>query len=287
MNPYSLPEEEEVAEELPWLVFKLHNLAYTINSHIVTSIVQIPDTITPVASAPEEFRGVLNFRGDILPILDLRKFFGVVSRDSEVESYVEAFAEAKVIHSAWLADLERHLTSGERFTQAFTQKSCKFGAWAEAKQKSSSLSGSASALTELLSHHSVFHQAAERFFRTVTNTKESNYGQLLDSVAYTALKNSANTFFDELDSTAEEFKETVNEMVVVVNDDQHSLGFVVDEVVAVDELDILSAEKKFPTFQKTKFFNGVAHSAKIHGDILLVNEDILLASLDSYDSSKK
>ncbi len=69
------------------VVFKLENEFYGVNIDSVESIIKM-QAITVVPQAPEYVEGVTNLRGTVLPVIDLRKRFGLehaaFSKDSRI-----------------------------------------------------------------------------------------------------------------------------------------------------------------------------------------------------------
>src|SRR5215471_15832142 len=55
--------------------FRIGNETYGVRIGAVREIVRVPE-ITAVPSAPETVEGVINLRGKIIPVMDLRKRFG-------------------------------------------------------------------------------------------------------------------------------------------------------------------------------------------------------------------
>lgn len=64
------------SEVLETLTFALGHERYAVESKHVREVVRLVD-FTPVPGAPEFLLGVMNLRGEVLAIVDLRKFFGV------------------------------------------------------------------------------------------------------------------------------------------------------------------------------------------------------------------
>jgi purine-binding chemotaxis protein CheW len=58
--------------------FRIGNETYGVRIGSVREIVRVPE-ITTVPNAPEAIEGVINLRGKIIPVMDLRKRFGNVS----------------------------------------------------------------------------------------------------------------------------------------------------------------------------------------------------------------
>jgi len=59
-----------------FVVFKLDKEDYGININKVSTIEQVLPA-TRVPNTPDYIRGVINLRGDIIPVIDLRKRFGL------------------------------------------------------------------------------------------------------------------------------------------------------------------------------------------------------------------
>jgi purine-binding chemotaxis protein CheW len=58
--------------------FRIGNETYGVRIASVREIVRVPD-ITIVPNAPDSIEGVINLRGRIIPVMDLRKRFGSVA----------------------------------------------------------------------------------------------------------------------------------------------------------------------------------------------------------------
>ena len=55
-----------------YLIFKVNKELYGIDVSEVNNIIQLP-TITNVPSTPKYFRGIINLRGEIVPVMSLRR----------------------------------------------------------------------------------------------------------------------------------------------------------------------------------------------------------------------
>ncbi|BDU70915.1 chemotaxis protein CheW [Mesoterricola silvestris] len=69
-------EEHADSFELPLVVFRLGPEAYSLRLHEVREIIMVSN-ITPVPRAPSFIEGVLNLRGEVMPVIDLRERFGL------------------------------------------------------------------------------------------------------------------------------------------------------------------------------------------------------------------
>lgn len=79
MNTSLINQEREEAQDvndLPLVVFRLGPEAYSLRLHEVREIIMVGN-ITPVPRAPAFIEGVLNLRGEVMPVIDLRERFGL------------------------------------------------------------------------------------------------------------------------------------------------------------------------------------------------------------------
>lgn len=63
-------------EEIQIVAFRLNNEEYGVNILNVQEIIR-PTEITRVPKAPEYLTGVINLRGNVIPVMNLRKRFGL------------------------------------------------------------------------------------------------------------------------------------------------------------------------------------------------------------------
>lgn len=74
--------EEELGQEFDTqqiVVFQLNNEEYAVNIKQSKQIIKIAK-ITPVPNTPNYIRGVINLRGQIVPVVDLKKRFSISGR---------------------------------------------------------------------------------------------------------------------------------------------------------------------------------------------------------------
>lgn len=89
---YAAPQDEAISysedEVYEVLVFQLGAERYGIDAAIVTGV-RPAEKITRVPSVPEFYRGVVNIRGQIISVLDLRLFFGLsVAEDTALNELI-------------------------------------------------------------------------------------------------------------------------------------------------------------------------------------------------------
>jgi purine-binding chemotaxis protein CheW len=72
-------------DEVQMLTFSLDNVVYGVN---VTQVREVKnfEGVTPVPYAPNYVKGVTNLRGDVVPVLDLRKRFEIEQERAEASN---------------------------------------------------------------------------------------------------------------------------------------------------------------------------------------------------------
>ena len=77
---FLVDDEDDSYQENKYLLFNIGNEMYGINIMIVTDIIEL-QKITEVPDMPEYIKGVINLRGKVIPVMDLRLRFGMPARE--------------------------------------------------------------------------------------------------------------------------------------------------------------------------------------------------------------
>ena len=83
--------EEKEEEENHMVTFKLGQEEYAVSINFVQEIVRMPDSITVVPNAPAGVEGIINLRGTVLPIIDLRQKIGMERLDKNERQRILVF----------------------------------------------------------------------------------------------------------------------------------------------------------------------------------------------------
>jgi len=73
---HTAEDVQAASNELPLVVFRLAAESYSLRLMEVREIIMVTN-ITPVPRAPSFIEGVLNLRGEVMPVIDLRERFGL------------------------------------------------------------------------------------------------------------------------------------------------------------------------------------------------------------------
>ena len=83
-------------KELQVVGFRIGNETYGVRIGSVREIVRVPE-ITSVPNAPEAVEGVINLRGKIIPVMDLRKRFGAAAKSDKKNRILVVELENKLL----------------------------------------------------------------------------------------------------------------------------------------------------------------------------------------------
>lgn len=115
-------------QNLPYVIFRLLDQQYAISSYYVREMVLLPK-VAPVPQTPSYVRGVINLRGKVLPVFDLRQRMGMQSFTGELEDLISLLDQRERDHRNWLSELESSVRERRDFKLATDPHKCAFGKW--------------------------------------------------------------------------------------------------------------------------------------------------------------
>lgn len=95
-----------ITETVQYLTFKLSDEIFAIDVSKIREILELT-SITKVPQTPEFMRGVINLRGSVVPVIDLRLNFGMTCTEQTVNTciiVVEVSLDGEVVVLGALAD---------------------------------------------------------------------------------------------------------------------------------------------------------------------------------------
>lgn len=260
MNPNS---------ELPWIIFDLNQQLYAISTEMVTGIAQMP-FITSVAGAPDTYLGVANIRGSVLPVLDLKKLLHISSGLDEMQKLSEALDFKKKGAEMYLKELHRCVSENDRFsvTADLFGDDISIGYVHEQSEIAGIVEHIQKAQKELLN-------MADR-----VNT-DKNFAAKAEAAC--------SSFIHSIESSIAFVNNDSSRLIISLSEDPQSstsrMAFVVDSVRAVDSIKLVDQSGPGKCLFSAKIIGGVAHNDKIKGEILVVDDKEIEATLEGYQES--
>ena len=217
MSENYTPAAEERAD-LPWLIFTLNEQAYAVNSKYVNGIEMRPDTVTALPDAPDIYCGLVERRGEVYPLLNMRKTFHFPSVDDESETFGKMIEQRKNDHIKWIDAFERCYNTGEKFNLAVDPHKCAFGKWYD--QFSKGTHSITFHIKKIEEPHKLLHESAAEIINSM-NRGENKKAEAL-------FKKLKNEYYPRviavLDEVKAVYRSTYRETVVVLSDEKQMLG---------------------------------------------------------------
>lgn len=263
----------------PFVVFRVEDGLYAMNSERIATIMQLPD-IQTIPDAPEDICGLFMFRGQAVPLADLRAVFGRPSLRREYEDFVRMIEERRQDHIRWVEELERSVTESTPFTLATDPHQCAFGKWYDSYQSDNNAINFH--LRKIDEPHQKLHRAAFDVTQCERQCESCERAECLQSVFRRVKEEYVPLVLHLLEESKTVFRDAYREMVLVLSD-QHKIGIMVDQVLSVEELSDLCPGPEWKRNYNTKYVSSIKKSAKIPSPILELNEDSLLEIAGTFE----
>jgi chemotaxis signal transduction protein len=115
------------------LVVSVNRQSIAIPTEHVREILRMP-TVVPMPGAPPHVRGVIEVRGEVMQVIDLRLRLGMPHLTKEIDELVEILRAREEDHCNWIRELEASVRERRPFTLARDPHQCKFGRWYDTYQ---------------------------------------------------------------------------------------------------------------------------------------------------------
>ena len=255
-----------------WIIFRLDRQFYAVSSQEVREMVPL-SAVTSVPRVPIYIRGVINLRGAVMPVVDLRRRLGMRSQQKEVEDLLELMKARQEDHIHWLNELESCAKENRVFGLATDPHKCAFGKWyASMKTDNIVLAG---AFRAFESPHSAIHEAGKHVMEMVEQGKSQEAMEIVSNLKSTHYQDMMSCF----DNLGKTLQDTYREIAMVLEVDKHIFAAVVDGVESVESLNDSMDELPEILQSQGDFIKHVAKRAKDTAFVLVldparvINED--------------
>jgi len=257
----------------PYVLFNLLNNTYAISCQPVKSMVILKD-VTDVPKTPNFVRGVLNLRGKIIPVIDMRLMMELNSVQSEIDEFENMLMLRKQDHEEWINELEKSVKDKVPFKLTTDPHACVFGKWYDNyKTNDATLKF---LLTKLDKPHKKIHHIALEVKKFQDINDYTSALQLIEEVKEKELKDLINNFT----SIIAAFNESKKEIVIVIEKKENSqIGIIADEVISVEHLSDIEDEPIEGITDKSDYYLGVG-KRKNGAAVFILNHDLLISSIN-------
>jgi len=262
------------ARRLPYVIAGVKDLQLAVSAEYVQEITRTPRW-HEVPNVARYIRGVINLRGKVLPLLDLRVRLGLPSALEDVEQMIAMLTAREQDHVLWLRELLGAVNEGRPFTLARDPTQCAFGKWYYGYHPEDI--GFASVMCRLELPHRRIHTIADAVLKLAAQGEHAKAKEMIQRTEQGDLRTVVNLFGEA--RTA--FRESQKEVAIVLTDGRKHLSLTVDKVASVEGLaeDTIEDAPAEMGGAESDLLRKVAHRANGQGIVFLLDSEALLASL--------
>jgi len=281
METIQLNGEEVVKNQndndCPQVLVDVASLVYAIPCSCVLSLEQL-SKVTPLPTSPAEVRGVVNFRGKIIELLDTRILFNSKSIVDEVREFSELMDCMKEAHLTWVHTLEDSILTDKEFTLTTDPHQCAFGKWYDNYKTNDSVLKFE--LAKFDNPHKAIHQLGIDAVEMQKKGNKEGASNLINSTKATGLQQMIGLF----ESIKEAYAKSRREILVVLGEtEQNAISVSVDEIVAIEHIFEVDEDLINNAGANTDYITGVA-KRKNGSVIYILNDKFLLKTYSRVDS---
>jgi chemotaxis signal transduction protein len=260
------------AARLPYVIAWVKGLQLAVSAEYVQEIVRTPRW-HEVPNTPRYIRGVINLRGKVLPLVDLRLRMGLPSALEDVEQIITMLVAREQDHILWLKELLGSVTEGRPFTLARDPTECAFGKWYYSYKPVDI--GFASVMYRFEMPHRRIHTLADTVLRLAEQGQHDKAKELIRRTEKGDLHTVVNLFAEA--RTA--FREAHKEVAIVLTDGRRRLALTVDSVASVEAIAEETIEEASSAMGNVNsdLLTKVGHRANDKGIVFLLDAQALLA----------
>lgn len=257
-------------EDEQWIVLRLQEQLFAVPSATVVEMLAMPE-IRSVPRVPSHIRGVMNLRGRIMPVVDLRLRLCLDSSANEAEALLETIRAREEEHRDWVSELETSVRERREFKLDTDPHKCAFGRWYDAyKPPNIAL---AAVLRKFEDPHRTTHAAGAEIVHHAAHQRWDEATRLVDRVRDIGLPHMVKLFADLRTAIRDSHRETA----VVLEGGGTVYAVSVDAVESVERLKPGTIEP-IPTAAAScdGLTSAVARRLKNDGIVMLLDTDRVL-----------
>jgi chemotaxis signal transduction protein len=212
-----------------WTIVRLAERLYAFPSGSVAEMLAMPSVRT-LPRTPEWIRGLINLRGSVLPLVDLRSRLGLPSSSAETTALLEMLQQRQQDHCRWVGQLKIAIQEDKEFTLTTDPHKCAFGRWYDTYTTSNHMM--ALVLRKFDEPHRRIHHGGAKVLEHRARGEKQAMTALLDVIERRDLPAMIRLFDDFAASIRESHRETA----VVLSDGRRRCSVSVDKIESVELL---------------------------------------------------
>jgi len=217
------------------------------------NIIQIVDSpaCTVVPSMPSYVRGVINFMGEGVPLIDTRVRLSLTSRQEEVTQFVSTFLQRKQDHLNWIARLKDSVENDQEIAVERNPHKCAFGRWYDTYRPNSLTL--ASYMRHFDKPHKAIHNLAIQAEKLILDGHKEQARSLISAAEQNELKSLVELF----DGFEEQMRQSYQEYAVVVTHGERKFALTIDSINYFEKLDEIVHDVPFAGNISDRIIDGI------------------------------
>jgi len=211
----------------PYVVFSVNKQKMAVSSEKICSMVITPEA-SFVPHTSDYIRGVVNLRGNVIPLIDLRMRLGMPSFLEEINNFCLLMDQREQDHKNWLIELEASIKENRDFALATDPHKCAFGKWYDNYEPENY--AVSSLLMEFDAPHQRIHGIAEKVISLEKEGKLDDACKVIEECHDNELTEMIRLFT----SMKKTYRAKRNEVTIVVESNTGNLAITVDNVESIE-----------------------------------------------------
>ncbi len=275
--------QEQNSALFPSLTFKAGKYSCAMTARHVSSIMLMPDSITPMPHAPDYCKGMVDVRGYVVPLIDLRTLFGLPTLQSEHKDFCALMDTCKQDHKTWVETLRAAIENKTAFELADDPHKCRLGRWYD--NFSPSNQSVRAFLKKLEDPHEKFHQVAQTYNEFYAHPESAAGEDELRAQFEKAVSTYMPLVLNILEEAKEAFLHEYQSILIVMeNDGINTLSFVVDSVDAIEIVTRVPQSKGEEFWHGSQFITGIGKSERGAENILMIDDEAMLTLAETIET---
>ncbi len=257
----------------PSIVFEVGSGLFSVDSRYIETIMQLPPC-ERVPDARPEIKGIFHYRGKTITMFDLRLVMKMDSREKDFSDFCDMIDARKQDHINWVNALDETAATGAPFKLATDFHKCALGRWCDSFQ--SDVAEVNFQIKKISDPHRLLHETAGKVHDILEDMSNEKRHESAKAIVDQLRKTYMSKVLDLLEETKGVFKDSYFREMALILSGGRNLGFVADNILAVEELSPVSDADELNRFLPEPYVTAVMRSRKIHGLILGLNIHKLL-----------
>lgn len=256
----------------PSIIFEVENKQFAISCKNVQSIVKLPE-VTSMPNYPQHIRGIINLRGQVVQISDLRMMMGFKSIKEDICEFAEMMDKREQDHRNWLNTLEDSVEKNIPFSLTTDPHKCAFGLWYD-NYKTDSL-----ILSDILEKFDEPHKAIHAIAVEIEKLKSEGDFETAKAVIERTRDKELSDMIRLFAQVKIIYEKNCQELAIIIENGNRKLGITVDKVISVQEIqekEIEGSTTDLMNINDQKMIAGIAERSEEDSIIVVLDEKYLL-----------